>query len=143
MRILFLTPRSLWPLVSGGRTRDYHLARTLGERCDLTLLGYHEHDTGTTLKKQLKFCERVHTYALPARYTAWKVLWGLLSSTPLSILNYRSGPLRTGFTELLTGYRYDLVHIAAIHLAEYHETIRQLAPTRPWCSIGITSNPSY
>jgi len=32
MRLLFLTPRPIWPPTSGNRLRDYHLARQLAAR---------------------------------------------------------------------------------------------------------------
>src|SRR5947209_20192817 len=36
MRVLYFAPHQLWPVTSGARLRDYHLASGLAERCDVT-----------------------------------------------------------------------------------------------------------
>ena len=91
----------MWPLTSGGRVRDHCLARTLSERCDLTLVGYHEPRLEGRLGGTQFFGKKAWTYPMPMRYTPWKLLCGLMSSAPVTVLNYRSREMRAGLTELL------------------------------------------
>ena len=35
MRILYFATHAAWPLTTGARLRDYHLARQLGSRCSV------------------------------------------------------------------------------------------------------------
>jgi hypothetical protein len=39
MRILYFSPRECWPLTTGARLRDYHLARQLTSHAAVTYLG--------------------------------------------------------------------------------------------------------
>ena len=40
MRILQIAPRLCWPLDTGAKLRNYHLARVLAERASVSLLAF-------------------------------------------------------------------------------------------------------
>ncbi len=39
MRVLYLSPRVRWPLISGAHLRDFYLARQLSRKATLTYVG--------------------------------------------------------------------------------------------------------
>ena len=39
MRVLYVSPRICWPLISGAHLRDFYLARQLSRKATLTYIG--------------------------------------------------------------------------------------------------------
>src|SRR5260370_9661339 len=44
MRVLQFAPRVCWPLDTGAKLRNYHLARVLAQKARVTLLPFTDHD---------------------------------------------------------------------------------------------------
>ena len=116
MRILFLSPRQCWPPVSGAKLRDYHLARALGNRSELTYV-YFADSGDQAQEKALNFCRRVVPIPRPAMYTPAKLVRGLLGRQPLPIVNYSSPRMNAAVSDMFRGQSFDLVHADSIHMA--------------------------
>jgi len=123
-RVLQFAPRVPWPLDTGAKLRNYHLARVLAENFSMTLLAFgDENNAGSELRNVY---ERIVTVPRDERYSARKVLRGAIGSTPLPILNYSTEDMRRVLTTLLNEQRFDLVQVESVHLMDYLPVIRSV-----------------
>src|SRR5258708_34020722 len=86
MRVLHFAPRVCWPLDTGAKLRNYHLARVLSERADIALLAFT--DAEQSLGELEKFYEQVIAVPRDPGYTLSKIIRGTLGSTPRPVINY-------------------------------------------------------
>ncbi|MEP6618891.1 MAG: glycosyltransferase [bacterium] len=107
MRILFLSPRQCWPTTTGARLREFHLARQLAERAEVTMLSFAD----ASMAEGLPFCREVVTVPPPPRYGVGTLVRGAIGSTPVSILNYTSKPMRAALRALLDREQFDAVQL--------------------------------
>jgi sugar transferase (PEP-CTERM/EpsH1 system associated) len=119
MRVLFLSPRACWPPDTGAKLREYHLARQVAARAELTILAFSER-AGTA---DLPFCHEYIAVPPPERYTVGKLIRGVIGTEPVSVLNYSTPPMRQALDELLRCSQFDLVQIEGIPMAGYAELI--------------------
>ncbi len=127
MRVLFLSPRQAWPPNSGAKLRDYHLARALGDRADVTYVYFADASEQQTQKDAFSFCREVIAVPAPKKYTPAKVLRGLLG-TPLPVVNYTSGQMAQIVSEQLATKQTDVVHLDSMHLAECVPLVKKRSP---------------
>jgi sugar transferase (PEP-CTERM/EpsH1 system associated) len=125
LRLLYFAPQQIWPANSGGRLRNYHLARHLAARSMVTFVemcdaGEEQHvlpeDSGFA---RLVTLHKGHTY------TTSKILRGLAGPTPITVLNCWSRGSASQLGELLQAYQFDTVQIEGVHLIEYLPVIRK------------------
>ena len=113
MRILWILPYSPWPATSGGKTRQYHLLRSLAARGHrITLLLHDKHAVAPADRQVLQaFLEQV--IILPRRplRSVKTLVAGLFAPYPLlASVNGLSGQLQDTFNWLL-GEQWDVVQI--------------------------------
>jgi len=128
MRVLQLAPRICWPLDTGAKLRNYHLARVLAEHAQITLLAFVDD------KQSLADLENLYAQVIAVRrdrdYTVSKILRGALGSTPLPVLNYTTDSMKQTLERVLNEQDFDLVQVESVHLMAYLPTIRA-ARNRP------------
>jgi sugar transferase (PEP-CTERM/EpsH1 system associated) len=120
MRVLHFAPRVCWPLDTGAKLRNFHLARVLAERASITLLafaGSEPHRDGPG------FYDRVITVPRDSGYSFSKIVRGAFGRTPLPILNYTTEAMKQALARALDEFEFDLVQIESIHLMEYLQII--------------------
>jgi sugar transferase (PEP-CTERM/EpsH1 system associated) len=123
MRLLQFAPRVCWPLDTGAKLRNYHLARVLAERIRVALLAFSDnHESSTGLDK---IYEQVTTVERDSAYTFAKVARGVLGQTPLPVLNYTTEAMKRELTHLLGQQDFDIVQMESIHLMSYLANIRK------------------
>lgn len=130
MRLLFFSPRPFWPLDTGAKLRDYHLARQLAMRARVTYLSFGEIGAGAANPALADGFERVVTVSRPPGYTPAKLMHGLCGPVPVTVLNYTTGAMKDTLARLLAEGSFDAVQLESVHLAEYLPVIRQMAPAR-------------
>ena len=113
MRVLFLSPGQCWPLDSGRRLREYHLAKAIAARAELTILCFAAPGRD---KSGLSFCETIPVPP-PSRYTPAKLLRGALTATPLPVINYTSAEMKARLGELLERRAFDVVQVEFIGMS--------------------------
>jgi sugar transferase (PEP-CTERM/EpsH1 system associated) len=120
MRVLQLAPRVCWPLDTGAKLRNYHLARVLSRDARVTLLAF-----GDSSNAELRdvYAEIV---SVPRRsgYSLGKLLRGAVGRTPLPLLNYTSQEMTGAVSRLFAENEFDVVQVESIHLMNYLRTIR-------------------
>ena len=141
LRVLHFVPRVCWPLNTGAKLRNYHLARELSRRARVTLLAFSEPEERTedaggpprraqdaqarpALERPERFYERVITVERDRGYTPAKIVRGALGRTPLPVLNYTTPAMKQALARALTERHYDVVQVESVHLAEYLPIIR-------------------
>jgi sugar transferase (PEP-CTERM/EpsH1 system associated) len=130
MRILYLSQHQLWPLTSGARLRNYHLASGLAKRCSVTFFEIRQPRDANDPPSPRGNFERVISVVKDPSYTITKILRGIAGPVPLTVLNYYSPRIATELERVLAGERFDTVQIENVHLAEYLPVI-QRAPGPP------------
>lgn len=123
MRILFVSPRSCWPPQSGAALREYHLARALGERAELTHVFFSQ--AGARDAADAPFRRTAVSAPAPRRYTPAKIVRGILGGQPLSLVNYTSDAMKAVLAVLVDRQPFDLVHVDSIHMAAYEPILRR------------------
>lgn len=127
--MLHFAPRVCWPLDTGAKLRNYHLARVLAERAPVTLLAFR--DAGEPLINFENPYEQVVIVKRDPGYTPAKIIRGALGRTPLSLLNYTTEAMKQALAQILSKQDFDVVQVESIHLMGYLPILRA-APGRPW-----------
>jgi glycosyltransferase involved in cell wall biosynthesis len=128
VRVLFLSPRESWPATSGARLRDFHFARALAARSELTYIFFAADPGHSALASHLIQAKRVLAIASPRKYTPAKILRGALGRLPLPVQNYTSPEMWSAVESALRSEPFDIVHLDSIHLAAYLDLVKKHAP---------------
>src|SRR6266699_2085956 len=120
MRVLFLSPRQCWPATTGAKLREFHLARQLKAKAELTVLAFSQE----SMADAPPFCHDLVTVSPPERYTPWKLIRGAVGRTPVSVLNYTTEAMRRALADLLRRREFDIVQIEGTPMAGYVDVIR-------------------
>ncbi|MCL5746050.1 MAG: glycosyltransferase [Acidobacteria bacterium] len=127
MRILYVSPRQCWPLLSGAKLRDYHLALALGRHAALTYLFFAEPGLPVPTRADLPFCEEIVPVPHPGRrYTAGGIIRGVFGRWPLPVVKYTSAAMSTAISRICAGHRFEIAHMDGIHLAAYGVLLRKM-----------------
>jgi len=130
MKLLYFAAHQAWPLTSGNRLRDYHLARELAKRASLTFVEMcHPGEQPSSPPSDSGF-EEVISLKKGAGYTPDKIVRGMTGPTPLTILSYFQTRSASQLANLLTRRRFDAVQIEGVHLSRYLSVIQEV-PNRP------------
>ena len=120
MRVLQLAPRVCWPLDTGAKLRNYHLARVLSRDARVALLAF-----GDSSSAELRAVyDEIVTVPRGSGYSLGKLLRGAVGRTPLPLLNYTSQEMTDAVSRLFTENDFDVVQVESIHLMNYLRTIR-------------------
>jgi sugar transferase (PEP-CTERM/EpsH1 system associated) len=130
MNVLYFSPRTCWPVDSGARSRDFHLARHLASRAKLTYLGFSATPAPPVSAAPLEplghsVCVLV---ARTRSYDLRSVVLGLLGPVPLPVRNYTRPEMSRELTRILTSGHFDCIQIEGVHLFSYLQQIRALSP---------------
>jgi sugar transferase (PEP-CTERM/EpsH1 system associated) len=125
MRVLHFAPRVCWPLDTGAKLRNYHLARVLSARANVTLLAFEDSEPPPASLKNIY--EQVITVERSPGYTLLKILRGAFGRTPLPLLNYTTIPMKQALRRTLKEQQFDVVQVESIHLMGYLPIIRLAA----------------
>ena len=126
MRVLQFAPRVCWPLDTGAKLRNYHLARVLAQRSRVSLLAFIDHQQSSPNLEKLY--EQVITVERDSAYTLPKVISGALGQTPLPVLNYTTDSMKRALEGLLRERDFDVIQVESIHLMSYLTSIRKTRP---------------
>jgi len=127
LKILFLCPQPLWPVNTGARLRNFHLANALCAHAEVTILqAIHPADPLPPLPPNS--FQNVLSAARGKSYTPWNVLRGIKGPIPVTVLNYASKDIERGLREALQATAFNAVQIESIHMAPYLKIIRQQTP---------------
>src|ERR1700731_4874449 len=88
MKLLYLAPHKIWPLTSGNRLRNYHLARRLAAHASVTLVEMCYAGAQTSRPPDDCGFSNIIRLHNSLGYTAGKLIRGMGGPTPLTLLNY-------------------------------------------------------
>lgn len=121
IRILQIAPRLCWPLDTGAKLRNYHLARVLSRHASVNLLAFGD---ALSIPELSGVYAQVKTIPRGSSYTMGKLLRGAVGRTPLPLLNYTSKEMADELSRLLAQNEFDVIQIESIHLMNYLPAIR-------------------
>jgi len=122
LRVLQFAPRTPWPLDTGAKLRNYHLARILAMQARISLLAFGDEQNNTSALDPVY--ERIVTVPRLAGYSFAKVLRGAVGRTPLPLLNYTTNEMSKRLAHVLAENDFDIVQVEGIHLMNYLPVIR-------------------
>jgi polysaccharide biosynthesis protein PslH len=124
MRLLYFAAHKAWPLISGNRLRDYHLAQALAKRASVTFVEMcHEGEQPTSRSDGCAW-DRIVSLKKPPSYTLRNIARGIAGPAPLSVLNYFEPQLESELARLLDEHTFDTAQIEGIHLSRYLAALR-------------------
>jgi len=130
MRILYFSSRECWPLTSGARLRDYHLARQLARNASVTYFGLRLGDEpAAELPPASSGFDRVVIVPRDRAYTPGKLLRGLIGPDPVTVLNYSAPSIAAALDQTLRDSHFDTIQVEGVHLVGYLPAIRNTAPS--------------
>jgi glycosyltransferase involved in cell wall biosynthesis len=130
LRLLYFAPHQALPINTGGRLRDYQLARQLGARCSVTFAEM-RHGREERRKSSGQFgLESVITLNKGRTYSPSKILRGLVGPIPVTVLNCWSPRMASQLTDAFRSYQFDSVQVEGVHLMEYLPVIHKTFGTR-------------
>jgi len=127
LKILFLCPQPLWPVNTGARLRNFHLANALCTQAEVTILQA-VNPADLPPSPPPNGFQDVLSAARGASYSVLNVLRGMAGPVPLTVLNYASKEIERVLRGALASTAFDAVQIESIHMAPYLETIRRVNP---------------
>jgi polysaccharide biosynthesis protein PslH len=121
LRLLQIAPRLPWPLDTGAKLRNYHLARALAAHMNVTLAAFGEDSSNGQLNEAY---QRIVTVPRTETYSVGNMLRGAIGRTPLPLLNYTTPEMADALRKLIPEERFDLVQVESIHLMNYLTALR-------------------
>ena len=148
MNILYVSPRRCWPVDSGGRLRDYHLAKQLSRHAKVTYatVCYPEpnptsdsssprvspgNDAGMGLPSPESFLERHIILPEARRYSLRNLIRGIVGSKPVTLLNWESGCAAEALAALGGQVTFDSIQVEGVHMLTYLPVLRQFRGNPP------------
>ena len=124
-RVLWISPKLPFPLLSGDKIRQYNLLRRLAAKHMIHLVTFIERPTDRDFVPVLeKFCERVTVVPLPPRWPLpVRALVALDPRAPFSARRCDSPLLRRAIAVETAETDYDVVQIEHIHMAQYFSNV--------------------
>lgn len=128
MRILYFSSRECWPLDTGARLRDYHLARGLAQRAELTYFGLvPPHETPSPHPPAEAGFRRYRIEVKPPNNSPLSLLRGILGPLPIGVLNNWSESIRQALLEVLREQGpFDSIQLEGMFLEPYLQIIASL-----------------
>jgi glycosyltransferase involved in cell wall biosynthesis len=126
MGILYFSSRECWPLNTGARLRDYHLARELARRTRVTYLGLRNPKDPPSIEPPADSgFERYLLVEKDPAFTPFNLLRGVAGPVPVTVLNCWSVRIKTALERTLQnagGFRS--VQVEGMHLVQYLPVLR-------------------
>jgi len=113
LRVLQVAPRVPWPLDTGAKLRNFHLARAVAGSISVTLLAFGEGQSSDQLQEAY---QRIVTVPRNERYSVGNILRGAIGRTPLPLLNYTTPEMAEALAHLLAENRFDMIQVESIHM---------------------------
>lgn len=120
VNILYLTTRQFWPLDTGGKLRDFHLARELAKQARVTYVAFADahHPEPCPENFGAPFAA-IELVASGSGYTALNIARGVVGQRPLPVLKYTTHAMAERIGSLIASGRFDSVQAEGVHLVDY------------------------
>jgi len=128
LRLLQVAPRVPWPLDTGAKLRNYHLARALAAHLSVTLVAFGNDTSNGQLNEAY---QRIVTVPRNEGYSVGNMFRGAIGRTPLPLLNYTTPEMADALQRLLAEESFDLIQVESIHLMNYLPALRAASNQPP------------
>jgi|CXWL01.1.fsa_nt_gi glycosyltransferase involved in cell wall biosynthesis len=129
-RVLWVVPRMMWPVLSGGEIRVISLMRRLAGRCRLSLMfpaanGQETRAAATALYLERQGLEKVHV--VPRSRSREPGFWDRLK--PRTVQDFFDPAFAVALRAALRADKTDLVQLEFAEMGQYARLAREFAPT--------------
>src|SRR5579864_178406 len=111
MRLIYFSSDQIWPVNSGGRLRNYQLARQLAARSSVTFVEMRPAGEAQRIPSDDFGLACVVTLDKGCTYTPSKIVRGLAGPIPMTVLNCWSLQSASQFAEVLRSHQFDAVQM--------------------------------
>ncbi len=120
MKILFLTPRLLYPVDRGDKVRPFHFARELSEKHELHLLSFIQSKGESEFAPYLKkYFKTIHTVYLPVTKSYFNLGLRFWDDKPFQVNYFKSNTYLNKLKELIIAESFDVVYAFHLRMAQY------------------------
>jgi glycosyltransferase involved in cell wall biosynthesis len=129
LRILYFSSRECWPLNTGARLRDFHLASQLARRGEVVYLGLRNPKDPPPIDPPADAgFAGFHMIEKNASFSPLNLVGGFIGPVPVTLLNNKSNRASAALVQLLRNQEFDSVQIEGVHLLPYLDVIRRESP---------------
>jgi sugar transferase (PEP-CTERM/EpsH1 system associated) len=126
MKSLYFSAHPFWPVTSGARLRNFHLASQLASVASVTFVELCANGEGHQTPPGKSVVANVVTLEKRRTYTPSKILRGLAGPTPVTVLNCWSDQAASQLAEVLKVNHFDTVQISGTPLMGYLPVVENL-----------------
>lgn len=108
MRVLILANRVPFPPDDGWKVRCYHVVRAVAATADVTFVVFHAGDDAQLAAARKELGVDLIAVAPPRPHTPGRLLAGLVSRTPLTVVNQRSRAYTSALRGVIGSRRFDV-----------------------------------
>jgi len=118
---LQIAPQLPWPIDTGAKLRNFHLARTMSPDAAVALVAF-GNEQG--ISGPAPHYQPVISVPREDHNSFFNLLRGAVGKTPLPLLNYTRPQMMRALQELIARSEFDIVQFESIHLMPYLATVR-------------------
>jgi sugar transferase (PEP-CTERM/EpsH1 system associated) len=122
MRILVLSPKSIWPLTGGAEIRNFNLLRETAKHHEVYYLSFlFSPSDRENLKGLEPYCRKV--VGIDLLRPSWRRLLNMarscFSTRPFVLYDYWRREMASTLQQIITENRIDVVHVHNLHMGQY------------------------
>lgn len=118
MKILYLAPHQMFPLSTGARLRDYHLAQRLASDNEVTAVEFYPRSEGPSRTEEGSGFS-LRSFSRGKAYSLGRLAGGITGPTPLTVRNIYDSRAARQLAELVSGAAWDTIQMEGVHLSAY------------------------
>jgi len=125
MKVLLITPTLPYPQDTGGRIVVFNTIKHLAKRHQVFLLSFIQQGQQKYVPFLKKYCLRIETVLKDIRFSKSGLFSNLFCSIPYNMIRYSSLGMEKKLKSIISEYRFDLVQIEHLHMAQYAEFVKK------------------
>ena len=124
MRLVVVSSRFPYPLITGDRLRLFHQLRFLSKTWDICLISLTDSKVSVDHVEELKkYCQEVHVLSLPKWKSAASLSKNVFKSKPFQVSYFYDKQIHQSITKIVHAYQADLAYFQLVRTALYAKDI--------------------
>lgn len=124
MRLVVVSSRFPYPLITGDRLRIFHQIRLLSKTWDICLISLSDTKVKPEHREELeKYCEEVHIFSLPRWKSAASLSKNVFKTLPFQVSYFYDKAIHKKIRDVAHSYKADIAYFQLIRTALYARDI--------------------
>ncbi len=124
MRLVVVSSRFPYPLITGDRLRLFHQLRFLSKTWEICLIAISDSPVTLEHREELeKYCNEVHVFSLPKWKSAASLSKNVFKSLPFQVSYFYNKLIHRSIKEIAQSYKADLAYFQLVRTALYAKDI--------------------